>query len=88
VYWLIFRLPCSPSLLIWSSLGTTTVSSCITIDAVTYGMMPSVKIENCSSAPPENMLNMPRNEPEPPLVTTCSISARLTPGIVMNTPRR
>jgi hypothetical protein len=46
------------------------VSSCITIDDVMYGMMPSAKIDSCSSAPPENMLNMPRNEPEPPLVTT------------------
>jgi hypothetical protein len=68
-------------------LGTTTVSSCITIDDVTYGMMPSVKIENCSSAPPENMLNMLRNEPVL-LLTTCSISARLTPGMVMKTPIR
>ena len=69
-------------------MGTTTVSSCIMIDAVTYGMMPSVKIDNCSSAPPENMLNMPRNEPEPPLVTTFFISTRFTPGIVTKTPMR
>ena len=69
-------------------MGTTTVSSCITIDDVTYGMMPSAKIEICCSAPPENMLNMPRNEPEPPLVTTCFISTRFTPGIVTNTPTR
>src|SRR5215467_14186806 len=88
VSWLIRRLPCSPSLLSWSSLGITTVSSCITIDEVTYGMMPSVKIENCWSAPPENMLNMPRNEPVPPRVTTWFISTRFTPGTVMNTPTR
>src|ERR1041384_6169904 len=51
-------------------------------------MMPSVKIENCWSAPPENMLNMPRNEPDPPRVTTWLISTRFTPGTVMNTPIR
>ncbi len=60
----------------------------MTIDDVTYGMMPSAKIDICCSAPPENMLNMPRNEPLPPLVTTWFISRRLTPGIVMNTPMR
>ena len=80
--------PCSPSLLSWSSLGTTTVSSCITIDEVTYGMMPSAKIDMFCSAPPENMLNMPRNDPEPPFWMTWVISTRFTPGIVMNTPIR
>ena len=34
------------------------------MDALMYGMMPSAKIEICSSAPPENMLNRPRNVPE------------------------
>ena len=51
-------------------------------------MMPRAKIESCCSAPPENMLNMPRNDPDPPLVITCSISTRFTPGTVMNTPIR
>ena len=27
------------------------------IDAVTYGMIPSAKSENCDSAPPENRLS-------------------------------
>ena len=44
-------------------MGTTTVNSWMTIDDVTYGMMPSAKIDMFCSAPPENMLNMPRNEP-------------------------
>ena len=39
--------------------GTTTVSSWRMIEAEMYGMIPSAKIENCSSAPPENRLNMP-----------------------------
>src|ERR1043166_4425577 len=34
------------------------------------------------------MLNMPRNEPDPPRVTTWLISTRFTPGTVMNTPTR
>jgi hypothetical protein len=33
------------------------------IEAETYGMMPKAKIESCSSAPPVNMLNMPRKAP-------------------------
>src|ERR1043166_5148530 len=34
------------------------------------------------------MLNMPRNEPDPPRVTTWLISTRFTPGTVMNPPTR
>ena len=37
----------------------TTVSNCKMIDALMYGMMPSAKMENCSSAPPENRLTIP-----------------------------
>ena len=33
------------------------------IDALMYGMMPSAKIEKFSSAPPENMLNIPNRVP-------------------------
>ena len=33
------------------------------IDAEMYGMMPSAKIVKRDSAPPENMLNMPRMPP-------------------------
>ena len=29
------------------------------IDAVTYGMIPSAKIANCESAPPEKRLSRP-----------------------------
>jgi hypothetical protein len=33
------------------------------IEAEMYGMMPNAKIEKRDSAPPENMLNMPRIPP-------------------------
>jgi hypothetical protein len=33
-------------------LGHDDGESCITIDDVTYGMMPSAKIDSCCSAPP------------------------------------
>ena len=52
-----------------------------------YGMMPMAKIESCSIAPPENMLNMPRKPPDAPWMYDC-ITSRLTPGTVMNTPIR
>ena len=37
-----------------SSCGITTVSSCMMIELVMYGMMPSAKTANLVSAPPEN----------------------------------
>ena len=44
-------------------LGTTTVSSCIMIDAVTYGMIPSAKIEKRESAEPLKRLSRPSTPP-------------------------
>jgi hypothetical protein len=38
----------------------TTVISWTMIEAVTYGMIPSAKRENCESAPPEKRLSRPR----------------------------
>ncbi len=87
VYWLIFFRPCSPSLLSRSSGGTTTVRSWMMMLAEMYGMMPSAKIDNCSIAPPLNMLNIPRK----PVVADCMYSimrSRFTPGTMMNTPIR
>ena len=49
--------PASPSFCSSESFGITTVRSWMMIDAVTYGMMPSAKSENCDSAPPENRLS-------------------------------
>ena len=51
-------------------------------------MMPSAKIDSCSSAPPENMLNMPRNDALAAVDDDFCITSRSTPGVVMNTPRR
>ena len=55
--------------------------------ADTYGMMPSAKIESCSSAPPENMLNMPRNVALWS-ATMDFITLRSTPGVVTKMPMR
>ena len=51
--------PCWPSFLRASSFGITTVISCRMMLAVMYGMMPSAKIDSCSSAPPLNRLIIP-----------------------------
>ena len=54
--------------------------------ALTYGMMPSAKIDSCSSAPPVNRLKRFRN---PPLVSMAFfITTRFTPGRVTKTPIR
>jgi hypothetical protein len=51
------------------------------IEAEMYGMIPSAQIESCSSAPPENMLNIPRNDPED-CAMMFFITDRFTPGTV------
>ena len=51
-------------------------------------MIPRANSDSFSSAPPENMLNIPRNEPEPDEEITFFISTRFTPGVVTNTPMR
>ena len=65
MYWLILRRPCSPSLLELLELRDDDGQQ-LHDDATreTYGMMPSAKIDSCSSAPPENMLNMPEERPD------------------------
>ena len=63
MYWVILRRPASPSFFSTSSDGTTTVASCMMIDAEMYGMIPSARIEKRDSAPPENTLNSPRMPP-------------------------
>jgi hypothetical protein len=57
------------------------------IDAEMYGMMPRAKIDSCSSAPPENMLNRPRNVPDEARMT-CFITARFAPGVETKIPTR
>ena len=63
MYCVILRRPASPSFFSASSEGTTTVHSCMMIDAEMYGMIPSARIENRDSAPPEKTLNRPRMPP-------------------------
>ena len=58
------------------------------IDALMYGMMPSAKIDICSSAPPENMLNRPRNEPEAWFDDLRHDRRGSRPGVVTKTPMR
>ena len=59
MYWVILAVPAWPSFLRASSRGITTVSSCRMMLAVMYGMIPSAKIDSCSSAPPLNRLIRP-----------------------------
>ena len=66
MYWLILAYPDSPSFWSSASRGITTVISCRMIEAVTYGMIPSAKSENCESAPPEKRLSRPRIVPPRP----------------------
>ena len=54
VHWVIFLMPISPCFCHFSSRGMTTVSSCMMIELVMYGMIPSENTANLVSAPPEN----------------------------------
>src|SRR5262249_30066172 len=69
------------------SCGMTTVRSCRMIDAVTYGMIPSAKIEKRESAEPENRFSSPSSEPPLPL-KKFSICAASTPGAGSHEPNR
>ena len=60
MYCVILRFPAWPSFFKASSCGDTAVINCMMIDADMYGMIPKAKIVKRESAPPENMLNMPR----------------------------
>ncbi len=62
VYWLIFCRPPS-SFCILLSCGITDDSNCNMIDALMYGMMPSEKIAQFSSAPPLKILNNAATDP-------------------------
>ena len=57
------------------------------MDAEMYGMMPRVKIENCSSAPPANMSYMPKRV-FPALAKKFWSAVRSTPGFGMKIPIR
>ena len=52
----------SPSFAHSANFGMTSMdSNCTMIEAVMYGMIPSAKIENWKSAPPENVFEKPKN---------------------------
>ena len=57
------------------------------IEAVTYGMIPSAKIEKRESAEPENRLSRPSSEPPRPLKKFW-IWAESTPGAGIHEPSR
>ena len=59
MYWVIRCVPACPSFFSASSLGITTVSSWMMMDAVMYGMIVSANTDSCSSAPPEKRLSIP-----------------------------
>ena len=59
MYCVIFDCPAWPSFLRASNRGMTTVSSWMMMLAVMYGMIPSAKIDSCSSAPPLNRFTRP-----------------------------
>jgi hypothetical protein len=74
VYCVIFVWPAWPSFFRASNRGMTTVSSCTMMLAVMYGMIPSAKIDSCSSAPPLKRLTRP-SSPLPlsaPLMHCCT----------------
>ncbi len=56
------------------------------MEADTYGMMPSAKIESCSKAPPEKRLSRPSRLPC--CATTSRMTPRSTPGVVTKMPSR
>ncbi len=76
---MIFLRPDSPSFFSASKVGETAVKSCMMIDAEMYGMMLSAKIVMRPSAPPANMLNMPRMPPDCCSKICCMITGSM-PG--------
>ncbi len=86
MYWLILAVPDSPSFWSSESRGTTTVISWRMIDAVTYGMIPSAKTENCDSAPPEKRFS--RLKIPPVRERYWSIASASTPGAGIHDPSR
>jgi hypothetical protein len=59
------------------------------IDAVTYGMIPSAKIEKRDSADRENVLSRPKTPcPRPPELKNVEIEFESIPGAGIHEPRR
>ena len=81
----IFLRPSMPSFDHCSNFGTTTVKSCMMIDALMYGVILIAKMENLLSAPPEKRSKRPNKLP---LAKSCSIAVGSTPGTGMCVPKR
>ena len=77
MYWLILLRPNSPSRLSAWSEGTTPVISCMMIDALMYGFMPTATTEKLERPPPEKRLSRPIRAL--PSMNSFSVS-RLMPG--------
>ena len=88
VHCVIFFWPDAPSFDHFSSLGITTVNSCMMIELVIYGMMPSAKMANWVSAPPENRFK----NPSTPLLSaddfSCFTASKSIPGTGICVPSR
>ena len=72
----------------FSSDGTATPSSCMMIDEVMYGMIPSAKIAMRERPPPENRLSSPRMFEPPNCFWMLLTAVRFTPGTGIRDPRR
>src|SRR4051794_577433 len=66
----------------------TTCSSCMMIELVMYGMMPSPKMANRVSAPPEKRFRKPRTPPRSEAAVSSSTAWKSTPGVGMWAPKR
>ena len=66
-------MPDWPSFFRASNRGMTTVSSWMMMLAVMYGMIPSAKIDSCSSAPPLNRLTSASHRRRPRSDARCDV---------------
>ncbi len=71
-----------------SSEGTTTVSSCMMIEAVMYGMIPSANSAMRARLPPEKVLSRLRIPPLEKFSWSCWTASVLMPGAGMWAPSR
>ena len=74
MYWLILLRPYSPSRLKAWSDGTTPVISCMMIDELMYGFMPSATTEKLASPPPEKRSSNPKSGLLPTKFVSCALS--------------
>ena len=85
---MILRCPVAPSCCHSSSLGMTTVNTCMMMLDVMYGMMPKAKIANEENAPPENKFKKPRAPCSRADSRNCRTARSSIPGTRICAPRR